>query len=370
MTPRVIPAGWMPAANISRVVGHWTAGHYTPTADDRSHYHVLIDGNAKPVRGTPSIALNAHPKAAKGYAAHTLNCNTGSIGISICAMAGAVEAPFNAGRAPLTKDQWDVFVLAIADLCERYKLPVTHKTVLTHAEVQANLGIKQRGKWDIAILPFDPSFNTAKKVGDRLRAEVKAALGQGAPAPKPAPVAVAPDAFPTKGTMDNEVVAQVQRRLKELGYAEIGNVDGDFGDLTEKAILIFRHDAGLPLTPTIDEALLVAMAKAAPRKMADARTDATAKDVRKVVPEARDTWWSKVLAFWGMVGAFGTAGIQFVISSFSDAKALVKPIADTFGAVPWWMWAALIGGGLLTIWLKSKASEQKVVTAYQEGARR
>lgn len=178
MATRVIPAGWMPAANISRIIGHWTAGNYTPTDNDRSHYHFLIDGNAKPVKGIPSVVLNANPKAQPGYAAHTLNCNTGSIGISICSMAGAVEAPFSAGKAPLTKGQWMALVLSVADLCERYKLPVTSKTVLTHAEVQDNLGIKQRGKWDIARLPFDPKCDTAKKVGDRLRAEVKAVLGQ------------------------------------------------------------------------------------------------------------------------------------------------------------------------------------------------
>lgn len=176
MATRVVPAGWMPAANMVRIIGHWTAGNYAPTDNDRAHYHVLIDGNGKPVRGIPAIPLNALPKAQPGYAAHTLNCNTGSIGISICAMAGAVEAPFKAGNCPITKAQWAAFVLSIADLCERYKIPVTRKTVLTHAEVQDNLGIKQRGKWDIAILPFDPKFNTAKKVGDRLRAEVSEAL--------------------------------------------------------------------------------------------------------------------------------------------------------------------------------------------------
>jgi hypothetical protein len=168
----------MPAAKIVRIIGHWTAGNYTPSSFDKGHYHVLIDGNAKAVRGTPSIALNSLPKAQPGYAAHTLNCNTGSVGISIAAMAGAVESPFKPGKAPITKAQWFAFVLAVADLCERYKLPVTRKTVLTHAEVQAELGIKQRNKWDIAKLPFDPSCNTARKVGDRLRAEVSAALSR------------------------------------------------------------------------------------------------------------------------------------------------------------------------------------------------
>jgi hypothetical protein len=177
MSTRVIPTAWMPAANVVRVIGHWTAGNYAPTEFDRGHYHILIDGNSKPIRGVPSIALNALPKAKSGYAAHTLNCNTGSIGISIAAMAGAVQSPLNVGKAPITHGQWMTFVLATADLCERYGIPVTPATVLTHAEVQTNLKIKQKGKWDIAILPFDPSFNTAKKVGDRLRSEVQAALG-------------------------------------------------------------------------------------------------------------------------------------------------------------------------------------------------
>ncbi|MEO7221128.1 MAG: N-acetylmuramidase domain-containing protein, partial [Devosia sp.] len=112
------------------------------------------------------------------------------------------------------------------------------------------------------------------------------------PAVKPLePAEPSPIDFPEKGDMDNEVVAQVQRRLKELGYTEIGNVDGDFLDMTEKAILIFRHDAKLPLTPTIDEALLVAMAKAAPRQIPEARSEATPADVRQKVPEVSGSWW-------------------------------------------------------------------------------
>lgn len=178
MPYRVIPAGWMPAAQIRGIIGHWTAGHYNPSDFDRKHYHVLIDGQGKPVRGIPAIPLNGLPKAKPGYAAHTLNANTGRIGISIAAMAGAKESPFDPGKAPITSAQWASFVLAIADLCERYKIPVSPKTVLTHAEVQANLGIAQRNKWDVAILPFDRKFNTAKKVGDRLRAEVSAALAR------------------------------------------------------------------------------------------------------------------------------------------------------------------------------------------------
>lgn len=166
-----IPADWMPAASIARLILHWTAGGHKATDFDRKHYHVLVEGDGKVVRGFPSIAANGLPRAKAGYAAHTLNCNTGSIGLSLCAMAGSAERPFQPGSHPLTRSQWDMGSTVAAQLCKRYGIPVTSKTVLSHAEVQANLGIAQRGKWDIAVLAFDRAFDTARECGDRFRAE-------------------------------------------------------------------------------------------------------------------------------------------------------------------------------------------------------
>jgi N-acetyl-anhydromuramyl-L-alanine amidase AmpD len=77
--------------------------------------------------------------------------------VSLCGMTGSQEKPFRPGPYPLTRAQWDKTVAVVAELCERYKIPVTPKTVLSHAEVQTNLGIRQRNKWDIAVLPFDRS---------------------------------------------------------------------------------------------------------------------------------------------------------------------------------------------------------------------
>ncbi|TCR60927.1 peptidoglycan-binding protein [Bosea sp. BK604] len=173
---RIVPLDWMPAAQMSRLIVHWTAGNHTASGLDRSHYHILVESDGKLVRGIPSIALNDARGAKTGYAAHTLNCNTGSIGVSLCCMAGAVEKPFKPGSAPMTKVQWDAVPAVVADLCRRYGIPVTPKTVLSHAEVQANLGIKQKGKWDIARLAFDPSIVGAAACGDLLRRQVQAVL--------------------------------------------------------------------------------------------------------------------------------------------------------------------------------------------------
>jgi N-acetyl-anhydromuramyl-L-alanine amidase AmpD len=175
-SPVAVSAAWMPPARMQRIIVHWTAGAHKASDLDKAHYHILIQGDASLVRGIPTIDLNQAP-AKKGYAAHTLNCNTGSIGVSLCCMAGAIESPFNAGKFPMTEAQWDKLPVVLAALCERYNIIPSPTTVLSHAEVQTNLGIKQRGKWDIARLAFDPSVKGAKACGDIFRKRTAELMG-------------------------------------------------------------------------------------------------------------------------------------------------------------------------------------------------
>lgn len=171
-----VPVDWMPAAQMKRIIVHWTAGAHRASGLDRGRYHLLIEGDGKLVRGAASIELNDGCGAKTGYAAHTLNCNTGSIGVALCCMAGATESPFTAGAAPMTPKQWDALPAVLADLCRRYSVPVTPQTVLSHAEVQGTLGIMQRGKWDISRLAFDQTVRGAQACGDLLRAGVTSLL--------------------------------------------------------------------------------------------------------------------------------------------------------------------------------------------------
>ena len=165
---------------MQRIICHWTAGTNSPNDIDRKHYHVLIGGSGVVFNGDFKPEDNLSTRDGT-YAAHTLNCNTGSIGVALCGMAAAVEHPFSAGKHPITKVQWDRMVKLLADLCRKYKIAVTEKTVLTHAEVPFNLGIVQRNKWDIARLPWDNSVIGPRAVGNKLRREVLAALHGSAP---------------------------------------------------------------------------------------------------------------------------------------------------------------------------------------------
>lgn len=172
---KVVPAHWMPPGRLERIICHWTGGQHRASATDRSRYHVLIEGDGKLERGDSPISANGIGGTGR-RASHTLNCNTGSIGVSLCCMAGASEQPFDPGGAPMAAVQWERLVRVVADLCRRYDIPVTPQTVLSHAEVEANLGIKQRGKWDFTRLAFDPSLKGARACGDLLRAGVAAIL--------------------------------------------------------------------------------------------------------------------------------------------------------------------------------------------------
>lgn len=180
----VVPAAWMPDAKMSRIHIHWSAGQHSANAGDRSHYHIMIEGDGNLVRGDHTIDANA-PGSGKEPASHTRMANTGAIGVSMCCMFNAIESPFNPGPAPMTRTQWDRMIEAVADLARRYDIPVTPQTVLTHAEVGPNLGRPQPGKWDITRLAFDSSVQGHKAVGDKLRREVALALDAGEPEPGP-----------------------------------------------------------------------------------------------------------------------------------------------------------------------------------------
>lgn len=159
-------------AGLTRIILHWTAGGPKASVLDKQHYHFLAEADGRIVRGDlppeENITANDHI-----YAAHTRALNTGSIGFSFCGMAGAEPSPLFLGSHPLNEVQLQAGLEHVASLCRRYGIPVTRRTVLTHAEVQPTLGIAQRGKWDIRWLPGMKAIGDAVTIGDLLRARIK-----------------------------------------------------------------------------------------------------------------------------------------------------------------------------------------------------
>ncbi len=170
-----IPKSWLPKARMKRIHLHWTAGSHKANALEKNRYHILVEGDGKLVRGKHSIKDNERPKPG-AYAAHTRKANTGAIGVSLCCMRRAKERPFDPGPSPMTAVQWDTAMDVLAQLASKYDILVTPLTILSHAEIEPNLHIKQRNKWDITRLAFDDDVVGHREVGDLMRTQVAALL--------------------------------------------------------------------------------------------------------------------------------------------------------------------------------------------------
>ncbi|MEO1474365.1 MAG: peptidoglycan recognition family protein [Pseudomonadota bacterium] len=162
-------------AELERIHLHWTAGAYAPNMLDRRAYHQLVGGDGTVFQGRYEPEDNLDTSDGR-YARHTLNANTGAIGVALCAMRGARERPFSWGKYPINADQLAVFVQLVADLADHYGIEVSRETVLTHAEIEPTLGIKQNAKWDITVLPGMEHVEDPVVVGDQLRTMIAGAM--------------------------------------------------------------------------------------------------------------------------------------------------------------------------------------------------
>lgn len=177
--PRVVRNDWMPDVTMERIHLHWTAGGGRANSTDKNAYHILIEADGKLVRGNKSISKNARPLPSD-YARHTAGANTGAIAVSLCCMAGVnLEKDYKKSTAPMTRVQWEKSFEVIADLAEKYGILVTNTKILTHAEVEKNLGAPQAGKWDITRLSFDSGLKGSANIGDEMRVRVAALLDGG-----------------------------------------------------------------------------------------------------------------------------------------------------------------------------------------------
>lgn len=164
---------------MNRIIWHWTAGGGKANGSDRKRYAFIIEADGTVVAGVHPPEVNAaiaNPRDIATYYAHTRGANAGAISISLAGMRRAVERPFDPGTHPITEAQIEVLVRLTAEQCRKYKIAVTRQTVLSHAEVEPTLGIKQARKWDIMWLPGMAATGDPVEIGDALRARVIDAL--------------------------------------------------------------------------------------------------------------------------------------------------------------------------------------------------
>lgn len=169
--------------------------------------------------------------------------------------------------------------------------------------------------------------------GLRGRRDREAALfEQGLADYHPEHFAALPDVEPVP---DPDLVSRVQEQLRNLGYYQVGAIDGSLTPKgrTEDAILAFRNKNGLPLTPTIDDEFLTALAKASPLEISDERANATAEDLRAQGSETI-SFTDRVKGWGGKLfgGASGTAGAG-VLAVITDKATAVSNAKEAVGGL-------------------------------------
>ena len=140
-------------------------------------------------------------------------------------------------------------------------------------------------------------------------------------------------------------VEAVQKRLKDLGYHEVGQNDGKMGPRTCAAILAFRHANNLDLSPNIDGALTEALTKAHPRPVAIER--ATGQPASSRIISAANAQIGL-----GVLGATGSIGSQIApaLVEAEQAREVAGRLFSLIGlegwlvaALPWIGCAVFIG---------------------------
>jgi N-acetyl-anhydromuramyl-L-alanine amidase AmpD len=106
------------------------------------------------------------------YAEHTGGGNTGSIGVSMCGMAG-FRNKNEQGKFPITKIQFEATMKLCAELAKKYEIPVTPDTVLTHYEFgQKHPKTTSYGKIDIIFVTSYP-WISRDDVGSFIRSKIR-----------------------------------------------------------------------------------------------------------------------------------------------------------------------------------------------------
>jgi len=159
-------------SGLHSIVMHWTAGANGVIELERRAYNAVVDAQSNVYDGV--FRPEAQATYRVGHAAsHTYMANTHRIGISVDCMAGARERPFHMGTNPIQKGHVEGMLRQTAQWIRDFNIIPSKWTVLTHAEVQPNLNIRQKWKWDIRVLPGDKAVRPADEAGDMLREQLQ-----------------------------------------------------------------------------------------------------------------------------------------------------------------------------------------------------
>ncbi|WP_322997542.1 peptidoglycan-binding protein [Castellaniella sp.] len=173
-------------------------------------------------------------------------------------------------------------------------------------------------------------------------------------------------AKPADPGMSRDEIKPLQKRLRDLGYFEVGLVDGLIGKNTRSGIRNFQEEHSLPVTEAFDDATIKRLATAGHRQATtdSDRSSLTAKDLSK----AGDTITKGAEAVKKTTVAAGaSAAVIGIAEQVGQATDMLYPITGFFTNVPGWVWAALAVGVAVALWQAATKVERTRLRAVQTG---
>jgi hypothetical protein len=188
---------------------------------------------------------------------------------------------------------------------------------------------------------------------------IKKGTTRKAPAPQEKEVAFA--------VPDEKTLRDIQSRLRDLGYHDVGTPDGHWGNKTQGAVLAFRNENGLPTVPVIDDQFKAALWSATPREVGDARASAKLKDLKGVAPGATEAHYLKQAA--GFLGVpTMAAGATLKTDDITGITSKVQAVKDLAALLPSPSVLILIGVAAVAVYFIATRVGAKIVRGYREGS--
>lgn len=187
--------------------------------------------------------------------------------------------------------------------------------------------------------------------------------------PPPASARNAPDtpeAVPAPSIKEANL-AYVQKLLREKNYYEVGTPDGELGEMTGDAVLLFRKYNGLPLSTEIDAEFLAALEKAPPRPIPAARAEQPVEVIATKVEVVHNSlvteWWNKLVA---AIMGFGTF-IGTLFSFLTPVKEWVDQNLAWITKIPTPVYIAICFLGVLFLYYRSQLTTKAGAEEFRKG---
>lgn len=166
------------------------------------------------------------------------------------------------------------------------------------------------------------------------------------------------------GELSVSQIRSVQQRLRDLGYAEVGRVDGVWGPRTMAGIAAFQATSALPVTGQLDATTAARLSTSGPRPVSAARAEISAKTLRQEGDEiARTTAATRYAA----IGLGVPAMLLGVVDQFQAASSRLSGLSQLLGEVPGWTMALAVVGVSLALYVLARRTETAQLMAVRDG---